>query len=41
MLLNLAKYAVVAFALYYLYAPQNDHPNNKPGSSSQFVYQQF
>jgi hypothetical protein len=32
---------MLAFGLYYLYSPFNEHPNNKTSSSVQFVYQQF
>jgi hypothetical protein len=41
MLLNTAWYVGIVCALYWLYSAHNHHPNNKPGSSSQFVYQQF
>lgn len=40
-LLNALLYTLIACAVYYLYSPFNDHPNNKTSSSVQFVYQQF
>lgn len=39
--LNILIYTLIVFCLYYLYSPLNEHPNNKTGSSVQFVYQQF
>lgn len=40
-LINLVLYLVIAFAIYYLYSPLNDHPNNLTRSAISFVYQQF
>lgn len=40
-LLNVALYTAIVLLLYFLYSPLNDDPGNKPGSSVQFVYQQF
>lgn len=40
-LLHTLLYTAIAFALYVLYSPYNDHPKNKTGSSAQFIYQQF
>ncbi|HEX8517497.1 MAG TPA: hypothetical protein VF868_14970 [Bacteroidia bacterium] len=38
---NLIIYTAISFALYYLYSPWNNHPNNSTRSSAAFVYQQF
>jgi len=38
---NLVLYTAVIFALYLIYSPLNNHPKNKTGSSTQFIYQQF
>jgi hypothetical protein len=40
-LLHTVLYTAIALALYWLYSPHNDHPNNTTGSSAQFIYQQF
>lgn len=39
--LNIIIYTLIAFCLYFLYSPLNEHPNNNSSSSVQFVYQQF
>lgn len=39
--INLVLYVVIAVAIYYLYSPLNDHPNNLTRSAISFVYQQF
>jgi len=41
LVLHTVLYTVIALSLYLLYSPLNDHPKNKAGSSTQFVYQQF
>ncbi len=38
---NILLYSLIVMALYFLYSPLNNHPNNKTGSSVQFVYQKF
>jgi hypothetical protein len=40
-LLHTVLYTAIALALYWLYSPNNVHPNNTTGSSAQFIYQQF
>jgi len=40
-LVKIILFSAVAIVLYVLYSPFNKHPNNKTGSSIQFVYQQF
>ena len=40
-LLHTVLYTAIALALYWLYSPRNEHPNNTTGSSAQFIYQQF
>ena len=40
-LTNLILYVAIALAIYYLYSPLNDHPNNLTRSAISFVYQQF
>lgn len=40
-LLNVVLYTAIVVAMYLLYSPLNNHPKNKTGSSTQFVYQQF
>lgn len=39
--INVLMYSAIVCCLFWLYSSHNHHPNNKPGSSSQFVYQQF
>ena len=41
LVLHSVLYTLIALSLYLLYSPLNDHPKNKAGSSTQFVYQQF
>lgn len=40
-LINIILYTAIAIALYYLYSPLNNDPNNKTHSAIHFVYQQF
>lgn len=40
-LINLMLYVAIALAIYYLYSPLNEHPNNMTRSAISFVYQQF
>ncbi len=40
-LIHAVLYAGIAIAIYYLYSPLNNHPNNKTGSAIHFVYQKF
>lgn len=38
---NLLAYALIIMLLYFLYSPGNTSENNKSGSTTEFVYQQF
>lgn len=40
-ILRTLLYVCMSLALFYLYSPQNKHPENKTRSAIQFVYQQF
>lgn len=40
-ILNILAYALIILLLYFLYSPENPSDKNKPGSTTEFVYQQF
>ncbi|MGD0710006.1 MAG: hypothetical protein ABR968_02380 [Bacteroidales bacterium] len=39
--INIILYIAIALAIYWLYSPLNNDPNNKTSSSVHFVYQKF